>query len=591
MYFIKEAENKLLDDSNEKNKKKKKIYDFNKTNTIESKKAKKNKENGVMEEIDEEKEELINVENIVKSILNDINEFLFTMKVLDEMISMKNIYDGRNIKFITIATEIYFVLFDKLKLFLFDDTSFNMSKIIHDNYNSLYKVQPNEYIKKISDFYNTEPEIKNIIFNNKFNKNNLQNLSNLVVEIFEKFEYHLNKDVLGTLKQNKSLFIKKIFYAFINEQINSNIEFFKKENTIVYTDTQITIYNQSSFNFTKSFLQHFTQSYISIIKFYMNIVNKINNVYLEHELIYDSFFFILKCFVFRFLEFYRTEKKFNTDVLSLNCLLIETYRNLNYIQTILTTLLRRLFRNKEKDYINYQKDFNEFIKFSKNLYLKQYLVNSANNLVSVFINNPAYIIDTNAKNNDPSAINISKFKFYEKYNEILVGRNNYGVFSDIRSCFIDLLDGFSNCIRDLNVIFEEENSDHKVKKINKTIQYIIGLFYDRFALNSSPSSANSKIFYGQEESQKNIDVFKFNAQLLLEMQLLTEILKKFSSEQIKAKASTANSIILGYLGRVKRLGGGNIKEENVLSNSEIQLKNNIINSFLPKYASFYQIFN
>ena len=65
---------------------------------------------------------------------------------------------------------------------------------------------------------------------------------------------------------------------------------------------------------------------------------------------------------------------------------------------------------QEKDYINYQKDFNDFIKFSKNLYLKQYLVNSANNLVTVFINNPAYVIDTNAKSNEPSANNISKFK-------------------------------------------------------------------------------------------------------------------------------------------------------------------------------------
>ena len=64
----------------------------------------------------------------------------------------------------------------------------------------------------------------------------------------------------------------------------------------------------------------------------MNIVLKINNINLEYELIYDSFFFILKCFVFRFLVFYRTEKRYSQgDAISLNCLLIETYRNLNYI--------------------------------------------------------------------------------------------------------------------------------------------------------------------------------------------------------------------------------------------------------------------
>ena len=588
MLFIKEAENKINEDN--KTEKKKKIYEKYDTNKNNDKKNKKNKGKEIMEQIDSEKEELINVETIIKSVLDDINEFLFTMKVLDEMISMKNIYDGRSIKFNTIATEIYFVLFDKLKTFLFDNNSFNMLKLIKENYTSLYsKIPPSNFINKIEQFYNKDSEIKNIIFNNKFNKNNLQNLSNLVVEIFEKFEYHLSKEIVGTLNENKSLFIKKIFYAFVNEQIDRNLSFFIKENTITYTDTQITIFNQSSFNFTKSFLQHFTQSYINIINFYMNIVTKINNVYLEYDLIYDSFFFILKSFVFRFLVFYRTEKRYNQgDVISLNCLVIETYRNLNYIQFILSTLLKRLFRNKEKDYANYQKDFNEFIKFCKNLYLKQYAVNSANNLLHIFINNPSFVIDN--KNNEKKS-NVSNNKFYEKYNDILISKNNEGYFIDLRSCFIDLLNGFSNCIRDLNIIIDEEKSDNKPKRISKTLQYIIGIFYDRFTLNSAPSNGNSMIFLGKEESQKNIDIFKYNAQLLLELQLLSHILKKYYNEQLKEKANIASSIILGYLGRIKNLGQRNINEKEVFTEKEIKMKNKFINDFLPNYESFYSIFN
>ena len=595
MYFINEAESKINEDN--KKEKKKKIYDYNKNNTTD-KKTKKIKDKAIMEEIDKEKEELINVETIVKSILDDINEFLFTMKVLDEMISMKNIYDGRGIKFSSIATEIYFVLFDGLKTFLFDNTSFNMLELINDHYSSLYsKIPPSSYITKIQEFYSKDSDIKNIIFNPKFNKNNLHNLSNLVVEIFEKFEYHLSKDILGTLNENKTLFIKKIFYAYVNEQINTNLSFFINENTITYTDTQITIFNQSSFNFTKSFLQQFTQSYISIIKFYMNIVTKINNVYLEYDLIYDSFFFILKCFVFRFLIFYRTEKRYQSDVLNLNCLVIESYRNVNYIQYILSTLLKRLFKNKEKDYINYQKDFNEFIKFCKNLYLKQYTVNSANNLLSIFIDNSAYIIesqsnknnDNNNKNNNKNNNMTSKNKFYEKYNETLVGKNNNSCFSDLRSCFIDLLNG--NCIRDLNIIFEEEKGDNKSKKVSKTLQYIISQFYERFISNSSFTCGNSRIFLGQDESQKNVDIFKYNAQLLLEMQLFSNILKKYSSEQLQQKAKVAYSIILGYLGKIKRLPHENINERDVFTQNELQMKNNLINLFLPNYDSFYKIFN
>ena len=173
----------------------------------------------------------------------------------------------------------------------------------------------------------------------------------------------------------------------------------------------------------------------------------------------------------------------------------------------------------------------------------------------------------------------------------MIGKNNNSCFNDLRSCFIDLLNGFSNCIRDLNIIFEEEKTDNKQKKIIKTLQYIIGIFYDRFTLNSSPSCGNSKIFLGQDGSQKNVDIFKFNAQLLLELQLLSQILRKFNSEQIKGKENTAYSIILGYLGRIKRIGQSNINERDVFTDNDLKMKNNLINSFLPHYESFYKIFN
>ena len=584
MQIIKEAENNLNEDNTKQTKKK--IYD-----NIISTKSYNNikKENKIIDEIEKPKEELINVESIVKSILDDINEFLFTMKVLDEMISMKSIYNNRSIKFNSIATEIYFVLFEKLKIFLFDQNSFNMDNIINENYISLYtKLPSNNFINKLQQFYNKEKDIKNILYNNKFNKNNLQNLSNLVVEIFEKFEYHLSSEVLSTLKENKALFIKKIFYSYINEQIISNLSFFINENTISYTDTKMTIFNQSSFNYTKDFLKHLTQSYTSIIKFYMNIVNKITNIYLEHDLIYDSFFFIYKCFVFRFLSFYRTEKKTTNDVLSLNCLLIETYRNLNYVQNITGIILKKLFKNKEKDYNSYLKDFNEFIKFNKNLYLKQYSVNASNHLISVFINNNDFILDQNT--NHKSDI-ISNNKFYEKFNEILIGKNNdIPSFTDFRSCFIDLLNGFSNCLRDLDTLFQEENSgENKDKKILKIIQFILGIFFDKFIQCSSSSSPNIKIFLGQNENQKNIEPYKYNTQLLIEMELLVQIIKKYLNDKLVEKGHICKNIILGFLAKIKGLRGNNEKE--ILTNDEIKMKNNMINGFMQNYDSFYKIFN
>jgi hypothetical protein len=321
----------------------------------------------------------------------------------------------------------------------------------------------------------------------------------------------------------------------------------------------------------------------------MNIINKINNIYLEYDLIYDTFFFLLKCFVFRFLLFYRTEKKLNQtgDILNLNCILIETYRNLNYIGFVLNIILKKIFKNKEKDYLNYLKDFNEFVKFNKNLYIKQYSVNASNNLLLIFINHSDFSLDTNNKKNYNSN---NKFKFHEKYNELLIQKSKDGYFSDYRSCFIDLLNEISHCIRDLNLIFEEEKNEGQMKKIMKTIQYIICLFYDKFAINSAETNPNSKIFI-QGGNQKNFDPIKYNAQLLLEMQLLAQMLKKYESDAIKEKANIAYSIILGYLGKLKNIGTGNIKERDIFSDKELAIKNNLINSFLPKYSFFYKIFS
>ena len=65
------------------------------------------------------------------------------------------------------------------------------------------------------------------------------------------------------------------------------------------------------------------------------------------------------------------------------------------MQNITNIILKKLFKNKEKDYSAYLKDFNEFIKFNKNLYLKQYSVNASNHLIFVFINNNEFILDQN----------------------------------------------------------------------------------------------------------------------------------------------------------------------------------------------------
>ena len=221
--------------------------------------------------------------------------------------------------------------------------------------------------------------------------------------------------------------------------------------------------------------------------------------------------------------------------------------------------------------------------------MKQYSVNAANHLILVFINNNEFILEQN--NNKNNEI-ISSNKFYEKFNEILIAKNNdINCFSDFRSCFIDLLNGFTNCIRDLYIIFQEENtSENKDKKITKIIQFILTLFFDKFIQNSSHKSPNSKIFLAQTEAQKNVDGIKYNTQLLMELEILVQILKKYLNEKLVEKSNICKNIILGYLARIKGLNG-NLSEKEILTQDEIRNKNNLIKSFLPNYDTFYKIFN
>ena len=210
-------------------------------------------------------------------------------------------------------------------------------------------------------------------------------------------------------------------------------------------------------------------------------------------------------------------------------------------------------------------------------------------MILVFINNNDFILEQNSHKEDAIIIN----KFYEKFNEILIGKNNgINCFSDYRSCFIDLLNGFSTCLRDLDTLFQEENisGENKDKKITKMLQFILGLFFDKFIQNTASSSPNIKIFLGLNDKQKNLDAYKFNTQLLVEMELLIRIVKKYLNDKLVEKGNICKNIILGFLGKIKGLGG-NASEKNILTNDEIKMKNILINNFMPNYESFYKIFN
>ena len=534
---------------------------------------------------EDKEKELINVENIVKALLKDINEFLFTMKVLDENLDLKLNYSQRSCRFNNIVNEIYTFLFDSLDKFLFHD-NFSMEKLVNENLINIYNLPGNKLINNLVDYYfinndNKEEYNKNILFNNDFNKNSLQNLSNVIIDIFEKFEFHLDSERMNFLV-NKNRFIGKIFFAFLNEKINNSINYFCNENTTNYTESQMSIFNHSYFDFTKNFIQIITKNYINVINFYMTIVNKVKNIKLPHELIYLSFFFILKSFAIHFYVFYDTETRYNLQEINvnLNGLIIEFIRNLNYLNYIIPLVLKNLFKNKEKDYSIYYLDYKEFLSEIKKIFIETYINNASENLNRKFIN---MNVDSNKEN------------AYQDYNnDLILKSNSHDCFSDTRSVLTDIIADIVVCVRDFDLINKENKNDNQEinneNYSNEVIQHIIGLFYDSFL---TFAKERNKIILCQEENQKDYDGFKYISQLYLEIQIFNSILSDFTStEKLKKKFNMIQELLLTYLIIIKKVDNPNrkISENLIYTNDDLQRKNNLIKEYNDNYSSLFKYF-
>jgi hypothetical protein len=308
----------------------------------------------------------------------------------------------------------------------------------------------------------------------------------------------------------------------------------------------------------------------------MVIVSKIKNIKLPHELIYLSFFFILKSFAIHFYVFYDTETRYNLQEINanLNGLIIEFIRNLNYLDYIIPLILKNLFKNKEKDYSIYYLDYKEFLKEVKHLFTEIYINNASENLNTKFIN----MKDSNKQNS------------YQEFNEDLILKsNNSKCFSDTRSVINDMIADIVVCIRDFDLINKENKSDEDENN-NKTIEHIIALFYDNFL---QYAKEKNKVILCQEEYQKELDGFKYISQLYLELQIFNSILSDFtSSEKIRKKTAMVQELLLTYLIIIKKVDNPNrkISENLIYTNDDLQRKNNLIKEYNDNYSSLFKYF-
>ena len=226
----------------------------------------------------------------------------------------------------------------------------------------------------------------------------------------------------------------------------------------------------------------------------MNIIKKIR-IPLSYQILYLSFFLVVKCFVAKFITYYQTEKKYSTEDIKLNCLIVEALRNYNYIQFELLPILRYLFKNKEKDYQIYYQDLLSFINTVRSIFIDEYVSNAAENLLSTYIN-----ITTKVEN--------TKYNFYEKYNTLLISNNkkNSGIFQDSRSVLIEMITLIANCIRDFDIINSENTAiTNKEEENFKVIKQLIELFYDKVLKYAKENQKCLLCLYDEEEKQFTAD--------------------------------------------------------------------------------------
>jgi uncharacterized protein (DUF2164 family) len=544
--------------------------------------------------IDPNKKEMINVNNILISLYDEIKEYLFMMKVIEENINLKitHLVSKRNTRFITIVTELYFLLFDKLKEFLFV-SNFDMQEVIQDNYDKQFeKMQKNgtwfsqkhtDALDRFVKYYSGEKaDVAGTAFNENFNKNTLQNLSNLLIDIFGLFEVYLNKDILEGLNDSKNTTIGKIFMGFLNEKIIINLKFFNEENTINFMDTCLTMFNYSGFNFTKNFLKHLYKSYKNIIEFYINIKMKTRDLELDQDIIYSSLFYILKCFYVKFYNFYNTEARdISNDHKRLNCLILEILKNYNFLKVEVKTIMKGLFKNKENEYQMYIDDLELFTDELKTVFIREYIKNEGSNLLRLFTS-------WSRDNRFPC--------FYEKYNDQLVSKESLTIFNDIRSVVIDMVFLLAEDIKELTNIegggsefryslmrtktditspkpvVRDANNDKIINIISDIVEEFYNQLYD-YILGSNELKEDSKIL----------------AQVYLEYDLFNKYLTNFSQkENTKIRQKDIYNALLEYLykGKGSRQSVSYLDESAIFSNEEVERKTKLLEDYGNKYFAF-----
>ncbi len=542
------------------------------------------------------KKNLINVETIIQSLYYDIKEFLIMMKTLDDAITLKinrkNYRGGSQIK--SIFLEIYHYLFDKLKSFLFVENN-NMQKKFFENYSKvILNIEKNKDYKfdeldisfdsviLVIDYYNNNLEISSIRFNDNFNKNTLQNISNLLLNIFDLFELYVQKENIEALYEPRKEIIEKIFFAFLNEKIISLLNYFINEHTIELRDTSLTISNTCGFSFSKNFLLLLFKSFKNIKKFYINIQKKTSDGVSNYDIVYLSFFSVLKCFYLKFVHFYKTEYECTENYHILNALILEILKNYVFLKNEIMIIIKSLFRTIDNDLESKIIDLNNLGSNLQNLFSDQFIKNEAIIIFNLFIS--TFESQKNFTN------------FYEKYDSLLISSeyqqaNNF--FSDIRSVVVEIIFHIGHIIKefyelDINFLCDGEYGKNKNEKIKSLINHSLYFFFEKlndYLLQNKESLLNEN---------KLIVIYQIYFELLFLNMFLEEIIKlkdkTFSAYKNLVKILLDLIVLYKVKYSIYLEAPQHIEESILFSKEDIAKKKKILANYSMKYSKYTNCF-
>jgi hypothetical protein len=259
--------------------------------------------------MNEDKSELIDVDFIINCIFNEIKEFFYMMKRIEDIALVHKFFSPRYVSFQQIIEEIYLLFFKELSDFLFSfSPAFKSNQRRYLFKCRLFKEHDIkvEEKNKLFEFYERHPDA-NTVFNEKLDKKRMKTVTDILIKMLNMFEEHLSAEQIINVNKLKTNFLERFFISHMNSEFLTLLGKLNDMNQMNFNDSIYTVSNLVSFASTNQILVNVFWKYRTIVKSYINIVKNAKHVVLDYDLIFLTYFFSIKTLYLKFNDLYLNE--------------------------------------------------------------------------------------------------------------------------------------------------------------------------------------------------------------------------------------------------------------------------------------------